>query len=192
MGVNWYLKIATSAVGTRALLSLGENAMRDRLRISLMVIAAVLPFASTSFGQGSADAAKVMLAKAVAAVKADQAKALDLFNKGEGGFREGDLYVFCVTASDGKFVATGNPNSKKLLGVDVKTLKDRNGNPINLDAAKKKPEGEITTIDYEFTKPGTINEQVPKETYITKIGILICGVGYYYFDEIERSNDLKE
>jgi hypothetical protein len=88
-----------------------------------------------------------MLAKAVAAVKADQAKALDLFNKGEGGFREGDLYVFCVTASDGKFVATGNPNSKKLLGVDVKTLKDRNGNPINLDAAKKKPEGEITTID---------------------------------------------
>jgi hypothetical protein len=166
--------------------------MRDRLRISLMVIAAVLPFASTSFGQGSADAAKVMLAKAVAAVKADQAKALDLFNKGEGGFREGDLYVFCVTASDGKFVATGNPNSKKLLGVDVKTLKDRNGNPINLDAAKKKPEGEITTIDYEFAKPGTINEQVPKETYITKIGILICGVGYYYFDEIERSNDLKE
>jgi hypothetical protein len=154
------LKIATSAVETRALLSLGENAMRDRLRISLMVIA-VLPVASTSFGQGSADAAKAMLAKAVAAVKADQAKALDLFNKGEGGFREGDLYVFCVTASDGKFVATGNPNSKQLLGVDVKTLKDRNGDPINLDAATQKPEGEITTI--EFTKPGTINKQVPKE-----------------------------
>jgi hypothetical protein len=175
----------------RARLLLGENAMRARFWISLMVIAAVLPLASTSFGQGSADAAKAMLARAVAAVKADKAKALDTFNKGEGGFRDGDLYVFCVTASDGKFVATGNPNSKKLLGVDVKTLKDRNGDPIDLGEATQKPEGEISTINYQFTKPGTINKEVPKETYITKIGDLICGVGYYYFTDLERSNDLN-
>jgi hypothetical protein len=155
--------------------------MRDRLRTALMVIAAVLSLPSASFGQGSADAAKAMLAKAVAAVKADKAKALDMFNKGEGGFREGDLYVFCVTASDGKFVATGNPNSKKLLGVDVKTLKDRNGDPIDLSEATQKPEGEISTINYQFTKPGTIDKQVAKETYVTKIGDLVCGVGYLLF-----------
>src|SRR5215471_8022928 len=143
--------------------------MRDRLRILLMVIAAVLPLASTSFGQGSAEAAKAMLVKAIAALKTDKAKALDMFNKGEGGFRDGDLYVFCVTTSDGKFVATGNPNGKQLLGVDVKTFKDANGNPINLDAAAQKPECEITTIDYEFAKPGAVKKQVPKETYITKV-----------------------
>jgi hypothetical protein len=157
--------------------------MRDRLRLSMMVITPVLPLASTSFGQSSADDAKAMLAKAVAAVKADKVKALDMFNKGEGGFRNGDLYVFCVTASDGKFVATGNPNSKQLLGVDVKTLKDSDDNPINVGTAAQKPEGEITTIDYEFTKPGAINKQVPKETYITKVKDLICGVGYYYFNQ---------
>ena len=33
-----------------------------------------------------------MLEKAVAAVKADKAKAVDMFNKGEGGFKVGDLY----------------------------------------------------------------------------------------------------
>jgi hypothetical protein len=158
--------------------------MRDRLRLSLIAIIAVFPLASTSFGQGSADDAKAMLVKAVAAVKADKAKALDMFNKGEGGFRDGDLYVFCVTTSDGKFVATGNPNAKQLLGVDVKTIKDSNGYPvINLDDAAKRPEGEITTIDYPFPKPGTSNKPEPKETYITRVGDLTCGVGYYYFGQ---------
>jgi hypothetical protein len=41
-----------------------------------------------------------MLDKAVAAVKSDKAKALDMFNKGKGGFKDRDLYVFCVNASD--------------------------------------------------------------------------------------------
>ena len=165
--------------------------MRDRLWTPLMVIAALLSLASTSFGQASADASKAMLSKAVAAVRTDRAKALDMFNKGEGGFRDGDLYVFCVTASDGKFVATGNPNSKKLLGVDIKTLKDVDGNPINVNAATQKPDGEITTIDYEFSKPKSVDKQVPKETYITKVGDLICGVGYYYFTSTQAPSDLE-
>ena len=74
---------------------------------------AVLTLSSTTFGQqrsgGTADEAKAMLTKAVAAVKADKAKALDMFNKGEGGFIDRDLYVFCANVSDGKLVALGNP-----------------------------------------------------------------------------------
>ena len=42
-----------------------------------------------------------MLEKAVAAVNEDKAKALDMFNKGEGGFKDRDLYVWCANASDG-------------------------------------------------------------------------------------------
>jgi predicted membrane protein len=51
--------------------------------------AAVLMFSPAAFAQqtgGTADEAKAMLMKAVAAAKADKAKALDMFNKGEGGF----------------------------------------------------------------------------------------------------------
>ena len=59
-----------------------------------------------------------MLDKVVAAVKADKTKALDMFNKGEGGFRDRDLYPFCFNISDGKIVAVGNPNTKGLLGMD--------------------------------------------------------------------------
>ena len=54
---------------------------------------------------GTAEEAKVMLEKAVAAVKQDKAKALDMFNNGGGGFKERDLYVFCANASDGIITA---------------------------------------------------------------------------------------
>ena len=47
--------------------------------------------------------------KAAAAVKADKAKAIDMFNKGEGGFLDRDLYVFCGNVSDAITVAVGNP-----------------------------------------------------------------------------------
>jgi hypothetical protein len=52
------------------------------------VSAAVLLLSPAAFAQqtgGTADEAKAMLMKAAAAVKADKAKALDMFNKGEGG-----------------------------------------------------------------------------------------------------------
>ena len=59
-----------------------------RTCIIAAVSAAVLMFSSTVFAQqtgGTAEEAKAMLVKAVAAVKEDKTKALDMFNKGEGG-----------------------------------------------------------------------------------------------------------
>jgi hypothetical protein len=55
--------------------------------------AAVLVLSPAALAQqtgNTADEAKAMLMKAVAAVKADKAKALDTFNKGEGGFLDRD------------------------------------------------------------------------------------------------------
>jgi hypothetical protein len=130
---------------------------------------------------GPADEAKAMLIKAVAAVKADKAKALDMFNKGEGGFLDRDLYVFCENVSDGKAVATGNPNRKQTLGVDVRTLKDSTGKPygVELYAAYQKPKGEITEVSYMLPRPGADKTPVPKVSLATRVGDLGCGVGYY-------------
>src|SRR5438477_12165607 len=64
-------------------------------------------FAAEEAKFGSEQEAKAMLEKAVAALKADKAKALAMFNKGEGGFKDRDLYVFCANASDG--VLTAHP-----------------------------------------------------------------------------------
>src|SRR5262245_43128062 len=70
---------------------------------------------------GTAEEAKAMLEKAVAAVKADKAKALDMFNKGEGGFKDRDLYVACANASDG--VVTAHPYLKGEYLQDIKGKK---------------------------------------------------------------------
>ena len=98
---------------------------------AFMIAAAValLMLSSTGFAQqpsqfGNADEAKAMLAKAVAAMKADTPKALDLFNRGEGGFLDRDLYPFCFNISDGKHLAT---QAKQLLGQDIRILKDPTG-----------------------------------------------------------------
>ena len=57
-----------------------------------------------------------MLDRAIAAVKEDKAKALDMFNQGEGGFKDCDLYVYCANASDDIFTAHPTLNVKQTVG----------------------------------------------------------------------------
>jgi hypothetical protein len=119
--------------------------------------------------------------RAVAAVKADKTKALDMFNKGVGGFLDRDLYPFCFNAGDGKLVVTGNPNTKQNVGRDERTVKDPTGKAFGLEtyAAAQKPEGQITEVTYMFPKPGADTTPVPKVTFVTRVDDLGCGVGYY-------------
>ena len=61
-----------------------------------------------------------MLDKAVIVVKADQSVALAMFLKGEGGFRDRDLYPFCFRSGDGKTL-TSPPSVP--AGTDIRTLR---------------------------------------------------------------------
>ena len=125
--------------------------------------------------QGTAAEAKAMLEKAVAAVKADKAKAIEMFNKGEGGFKDRDLYPFCFQVSDGKTLAA----PERVRGQDVRTLKDATGKAYGEDIFKAATqEGKINEVSYQFPKPGASNPS-PKTSFITKVGELGCGVGYY-------------
>jgi Single Cache domain 2 len=146
--------------------------------------AAVLTLSATVSAQqshGPADEAKAMLLKAVAALKADKAKTLDQINDGQGGFLDRDLYVVCANIGDGKLVAVGNPNVKQLLGTDFRTIKDSNGKPFGQEMydAYQKPEGQITEVSYMWVRPGPDKTPVPKVSFVTRIGDLGCGVGYY-------------
>jgi hypothetical protein len=149
------------------------------------VPAAVISLSSAAFAQqtgGTADEAKAMLIRAVAAVKADKAKALDMFNKGEGGFRDRDLYVFCANTSDGTIVAMGNPNLKQALGIDLRTAQNSTGKTFGAEiyAAIQKPEGQITEVSYMSPKPGADDTLVAKVSLVARTSDdLGCGVGYY-------------
>ena len=125
---------------------------------------------------GTAAEAKAMLERAVAAVKADKAKALEMFNKGEGGFKDRDLQPFCFNVSDGKLTAATVPN---LLGTDVRTLKDKNGKEFGQEIYKAAIEGKITEVSYLFPRPGTDPTLFEKVSLITGVGDQGCGVGYF-------------
>ena len=146
-----------------------------------MASAMVLTLSATAFAQGTASEARTMLDKAVVAVKADKAKTLDTINKGEGGFLDRDLYVFCFNIRDGKAVANGstNPAARKTIGVDVRTLKDATGKVFGQDLYDAAKEGQIAEVSYMFPKPGADMTPVAKISLVTKVGDLGCGVGYY-------------
>jgi hypothetical protein len=101
--------------------------------------------------QGTAAEAKAMLDKAIAAVKADKAKAIKSFLAGTDGFKDRDLYPFCFNISDG--ITQAAPPS--VLGKDVRTLKDAKGNSFGADIYKAAAEeGKVNEVNYEFPKPG--------------------------------------
>jgi hypothetical protein len=146
------------------------------------VAAGIVAISTTAFAQqgGTAQEARAMLDKAVAAVKADKTKALDMINKGEGGFLDRDLYPFCQNVSDGKLIANPSPQAKQLIGTDSRTIKDATGKAYGQEIyeAGQKPEGQITEVSYMFARPGD-PKPVLKIAYVTRVGDISCGVGYY-------------
>ena len=122
---------------------------------------------------GTAAEAKAMLDKAVAAVKADKAKAIADFNAGAPGFKDRDLYVFCA-GPDG--VITAHPAIK---GQQIKSLVDKNGKKLGEEMVAKAAEGKVVEVDYMWPRPGADTTPVQKVSYVTKVADQVCGVGYY-------------
>ena len=143
----------------------------------VMVSGGSLVLSTTTSGAageyGSKEDARAMLQRAVAAVKENKAEALAKFNKGEGGFKDRDLYVFCANASDG--VLTAHPYLK---GENLKEIVGKKGFPLGQEIMQKATEGEIKEVSYWWPRPGS-EEPLEKHTFFTKVGDQNCGVGYY-------------
>lgn len=135
-------------------------------------------FATTTLAQGqfgTAAEAKVMLEKAVAELKSNEAAALAKFSKGEAGFKDRDLYVFCFDMTTAKMSAHFNPS---LMGQSPQDIKEKDGSPLGEKVFAAMKEGNVSTVGYNFPRPGS-NDPVPKESYVTRVGNQGCGVGYY-------------
>ena len=149
-----------------------------RKRISLVLVATMFVVAVAGVAAaiaadfGTAAEAKAMLEKAVKAVKADKAKALAMFAKGEGGFKDRDLYPFCG-GPDGNF--TAHPS---LVGKSLKDLKDKAGKALGAEMYKVAQEGKISEVSYMWPRPGG-TDPVQKVSFVTKVGDQVCAVGYY-------------
>ncbi|MCM8624965.1 cache domain-containing protein [Accumulibacter sp.] len=142
--------------------------------VALVSALAILGSAGTvaAAEYGTPAEAKAMLEKAVAAVKADKAKALVMFTKGEGGFKDRDLYPYCG-GPDGLF--TAHPT---LVGKSLKDLKDKAGKPLGEEVYASAKEGSISEVMYMWPRPGQ-TDPVAKVAFVTKVGDQVCAVGYY-------------
>lgn len=144
-----------------------------KIKLFAGAVAAIF-IAGTAFAAefGTEAEAKAMLDKAAAEIKKDKAAALEKFNKGEGGFKDRDLYPFCG-GPDGNF--TAHPTLK---GKSLKELKDKDGKPLGEEIYKTAQEGKTTQVSYKWARPGQ-TELVEKVSYVTKVGDQVCAVGYY-------------
>ncbi len=140
-----------------------------RVAVFLMVAAGVASAAEF----GSREQAKAMLERAIAVLKADKERALDLFTSGDGGFIDRDLYVFCG-GPDG--MLTAHPY---FMGINLKMFKDKTGMAVGEEVYASAKEGEVSEISYKWLQPGGGDEQVDKVSFYTKVDDQVCGVGFY-------------
>jgi len=145
-----------------------------RFAMLLALVTFILSITSPVFAGsfGTAEEAKAMLEKAVAAIKANKAEALAHFAKGEGGFKDRDLYPFCG-GPDGNF--TAHPS---LVGKSLKELKDKAGKALGEEIYATAKEGAIGEVAYMWPRPGS-TDPVQKISYVTKVADQVCAVGYY-------------
>jgi signal transduction histidine kinase len=150
-----------------------EVNMLRPLAIAMMTSALLTTTAWAQAQFGTAADARAMLEKAVVAVKADKAKALDQMQKGEGGFKDRDLYTFCANVRDG--ILTAHPSLK---GTKLQTINDKDGKALGEEMMKIATEGKMGEVAYMWPRPGDTTP-VQKVTFVTKVGDQVCGVGYY-------------
>lgn len=125
----------------------------------------------------SAAEAKAMLERAVAEIKSVGAeKALAEFNRPDGPYNTGELYVF-VFDTEGKYEAYGpHPD---LVGTDVLDLTDAEGKPIvrdMIEIAKTTGHGKISYVWLNRAD----NRVERKMSLIELVDDHVIGVGYYH------------
>ena len=148
--------------------------MLRKLMIAALA-SAVMVVSTSAFAQGTAAEAKAMLEKVVVAMKADKAKTLAMISKGEGGFRDRDLYAVC-TGPDGKIAAHPNPDR---IGLVQKDNKDVTGKAYGEEIVKVAQEGKFAEVSYMFPRLGADKTPVQKVSFVTRVADHICIVGYY-------------
>ena len=142
-----------------------------RAALLALFLPAAAPAAQPRYGTEAQ--AKAMLNRAVAAMKQNKEKALAMFNKGEGGFKDRDLYVFCANALDGTL--TAHPYLK---GEHLQDIVGKKGYPLGKEIMRSATEGQIKQLAYWWPRPGS-DKPLEKHTFYTKVEGQNCGVGYY-------------
>jgi cytochrome c len=102
------------------------------------------------------------------------------FSRPDGGFVEGDLYVFCLDASGVVLAHGGNP---KIVGRDMSGVRGPDGHLPNVEANHLGLTQGSGWLEYLWPNPGAGRVQL-KVNYVLRIDDhTVCGSGYYKPDQ---------
>jgi signal transduction histidine kinase len=152
---------------------MARNPLRIAAGAAMLVLLLPVSVVAAQSSYGTEAQARAMLNRAVAAIKKDKTKALEMFNKGEGGFKDRDLYVFCANAVDGTLMA-----HPYLRGEHLQDIKGKKGYPLGKEIMQKATTGKIKEVSYWWPRPGS-DKPLEKHAFYTKVEGHNCGVGYY-------------
>jgi polar amino acid transport system substrate-binding protein len=132
---------------------------------------------------GTPAEARAMLEKVVVGMKSEKTKTLAQISKGGGGFKDRDLYPYCI-GPNGKYVA--HPDRSR-IGLVYKEVRDKAGKAYGAEVSRLAVVGKIGEVNYIFRRP-TDGIPTPKVGLFTKVVGHICVVGYYKRGSPERSS----
>jgi cytochrome c len=125
----------------------------------------------------TADEAKAFAERGVAHIKTVGAEqAFKDFSRPDGGFVDGELYMFCYAKDGTNRAHGGNPAfvGKNLLGV-----KDPDGFQVNAEIIKKAMADGTGWVDFKWPNP--VSKKIEaKSAFVIKVDDdTVCGSGYY-------------
>ena len=144
--------------------------------IAHAALATILAGSVCAGNMGTPEEAKAMSLKAREAVnEMGQQKAFAAFADPNGGFRDRDLYVFCI---DMEGVLLSQPIKPELVGKNMFNF-NKYGDLLFQDMIAVAKASGTGWVDYSWPYPGT-DEIRPKTSYIaTNEQGFFCGVGAY-------------
>ena len=120
--------------------------------------------------------AKAFSERASAYIKqVGERKAFADFSRPDGGFVEGELYVFCY---DRKGVNMAHGGNKAFLGRNLLHIKDPDGAEPNVMILKMGFDHGQGWVDFKWPNPVTKRIE-NKSAYVIRTNDVVCGVGYY-------------
>ena len=133
-------------------------------------------YADNHAGKGTEVEAKVLLGRAVNLMKVDEVVALTMMTTPNGGFRQKDLYPFCLHDSG---VMVSHPY---LLGSSLRNYVSDDGIKVGETFIKKAKEGKVDKITYiqpVFMDGKLTQEKAKKTSLFTRVGKYVCASGFY-------------
>jgi cytochrome c len=135
------------------------------------VIASLVPAVAAT-----RDQAKAFSERAAAHIEQVGAeKAFADFTRPDGGFVDGELYVFCYDSKGVNKAHGGNPS---FVGRNLLHIKDPDGTEPNLLIVKMGFDQGRGWVDFKWPNPVTKRIE-DKSAYVIRTNDVVCGVGYY-------------